>query len=173
MFKKIIQSALAIISIATLATLAFAQTIPYTFLTTPYAYDQTTFPANQLNNNFNYLAAYTNAQVAAITAAAWQIVTISGTAAVGQNYAVDTNTVGAITMTLPAPPSGSPTPYNSIKFLDAYNKFGTHALTINASGIAPINTLTNASAVFTGSTNGEEIACTYLNATIGYNCNIR
>jgi hypothetical protein len=60
-----------------------------------------------------------------------------------------------------------------MKFLDAANKFNTNNLTISASGVANINGLSGASAVVTAATQGGEVECTWLNSTIGYNCNAR
>jgi hypothetical protein len=60
-----------------------------------------------------------------------------------------------------------------MKFLDAANTFDSNNMTISASGVANINGLSGASAVVTATSAGGEIECSWLNSTIGYNCNAR
>ena len=166
--KSFIQGLFALVIAATVGiSLAPAGTIPQPFSTLPYVYDGV-FPAGMLNNDFQYTLNYTDA----ITPQAWQVVTASGAAAAGNNLAVNTASA-AITITLPAPSADAPSPVDNISLLDATNSFNTHNLTVNASGIAPINSLTGASAVVMNSTAGSVVECVYLNSTIGYNCNIR
>jgi len=145
---------------------ALAGNVPNYFSTTPYAYDGL-FPANQLNQNFAYSLIYTDA----ITPQNWQVVTASQVTAAGNRLAVNT-TSAAITITLPSPPATT-SPLTQVMMLDAARTFNTNNLTVNASGIAPLNSQTGASATFTGSTQGSEVTCTYLNSTIGYNCGVR
>ena len=150
---------------------AFAATVPNVLSQMPYSYGLGNFPAWQINQNNAYMLSYTDTSVSTVTPATWTIVTASGVAALGGNYAVNT-TSAAITMTLPAAPTTA-TPLNSMKFLDAANKFNTNNLTISASGVANINGLSGASAVVVASTAGGEVECTWLNTAIGYNCNAR
>jgi hypothetical protein len=165
--NKILQRVIMFAVGISIAIMAAAATVPNVLSQLPYAYGLGNFPAYQINQN----EAFTLSYVDAITPQTWQIVTASGVAALGGNYAVNT-TSAAITMTLPAVPTVA-SPLYSMKFLDAANKFNTNNLTISASGVANINGLSGASAVVTASTQGGEVECTWLNSTIGYNCNAR
>ncbi len=177
--KKIISRITVFAVMLGIMVAAFAATVPNPLSQLPYSYGLGNFPAWQINQNFTYALGYTDSTVATGTASAvsattpqpWVIVTASGVAALGSNNAVNT-TSAAITMTLPTPPTTS-IALNSIKFLDAANKFNTNNLTISASGVANINGLSGASAVVTATSAGGEIECSWLNSTIGYNCNAR
>jgi hypothetical protein len=158
---------IAFILLASITLAAYAATVPNILSQMPDVYGFGPFPAYQINQDFQYGLNYTDAS----TPQPWVIVTASGVAALGNNTAVNT-TAAAITMTLPTPPTTS-LAINSMKFLDAANTFNTHALTISASGVANINGLSGASAVVSSSTAGAEIECSWLNSTIGYNCNPR
>jgi len=169
--NKILQRVIMFAVGISIAIMAAAATVPNVLSQLPYSYGLGNFPAYQINQNNAYVLGYTDTSVAVVTPAPWTIIIASGVAALGGNYAVNT-TSAAITMTLPAAPTVA-TPLNSIKFLDAANKFNTNNLTISASGVANINGLSGASAVVTAATQGGEIECSWLNSTIGYNCNAR
>jgi hypothetical protein len=165
--KKLI----AFIILLAITLSAFAATVPNVLSQLPYSYGLGNFPAYQINQNEAYTLGYVDSSTAAITPQPWVIVAVSSVAALGGNYAVNT-AASAVTMTLPAPPTTSAA-LNSMKFLDASNTFNARNLTISASGVANINGLSGASAVVTASTAGGEVECSWLNSTIGYNCNAR
>jgi hypothetical protein len=162
--SKIFQRVILFAVTISIAMMAAAATVPNVLSQLPYTYGLGNFPAYQINQNEAYI-------LNRLEPAPWTIVTASGVAALGGNYAVSTS-AAAITMTLPTPPTVA-SPLYSMKFLDAQNKFNTNNLTISASGVANINGLSGASAVVTAATQGGEVECTWLNSTIGYNCNAR
>lgn len=167
--KKTIQCfiSLVIIGLTAIAALAVAAgQVPNPMVVMPNAYN-TAFPSVQLNQNFSYVLGYTDSAVAILAPQSWQVITASQVASAGNNLAVNT-AAAAITVTLPSPTNSSP--LNAINLIDATNTFNSHALTVAASGIANINSLSGASAVYSSSTQGALVRCVYLNSVIGYNC---
>ena len=91
----------------------------------------------------------------------WQSVkTADFTAVAGEGYFVDTNSVGAVTATLP----GSPSAGDTIAFKDYAANFGTNALTIARNG-NNIQGVANNSSI---STNRASIVLVYIDATKGW-----
>jgi len=91
----------------------------------------------------------------------WQSVkTADFNAVAGEGYFVDTNSVGAVTATLP----GSPSAGDTIAFKDYAGTFGTNALTIARNG-NNIQGVANDSEI---STNRASIVLVYIDATKGW-----
>ena len=91
----------------------------------------------------------------------WQTVkTADFNAVAGEGYFVDTNSVGAVTATLP----GSPSAGDTIAFKDYAANFGTNALTIARNG-NNIQGVANDSLI---STNRASIVLVYIDATKGW-----
>src|SRR6056300_686270 len=91
----------------------------------------------------------------------WQSVkTADFNAVAGEGYFVDTNSVGAVTATLP----GSPSAGDTIAFKDYAANFGTNALTIARNG-NNIQGVANDSEI---STNRASIVLVYIDATKGW-----
>ena len=91
----------------------------------------------------------------------WQTVkTTDFNAVAGEGYFVDTNSVGAVTATLP----GSPSAGDTIAFKDYAANFGTNALTIARNG-NNIQGVANNSEI---STNRASIVLVYIDATKGW-----
>ena len=91
----------------------------------------------------------------------WQAVkTADFNAVAGEGYFVDTNSVGAVTATLP----GSPSAGDTIAFKDYAANFGTNALTIARNG-NNIQGVANDSLI---STNRASIVLVYIDATKGW-----
>ena len=91
----------------------------------------------------------------------WQTVkTTDFNAVAGEGYFVDTNSVGAVTATLP----GSPSAGDTIAFKDYAANFGTNALTIARNG-NNIQGVANDSEI---STNRASIVLVYIDATKGW-----
>jgi hypothetical protein len=91
----------------------------------------------------------------------WQAVkTAAFNAVAGEGYFVDTNSVGAVTATLP----GSPSAGDTIAFKDYAANFGTNALTIARNG-NNIQGVANDSEI---STNRASIVLVYIDATKGW-----
>src|SRR6056300_49691 len=91
----------------------------------------------------------------------WQAVkTADFNAVAGEGYFVDTNSVGAVTATLP----GSPSAGDTIAFKDYAGTFGTNALTIARNG-NNIQGVANDSQI---STNRASVVLVYIDATKGW-----
>src|SRR5210317_1970933 len=91
----------------------------------------------------------------------WQAVkTADFNAVAGEGYFVDTNTVGAVTATLP----GSPSAGDTIAIKDYAGTFGTNALTIGRNG-NNIQGVANDSSI---STNRASLVLVYIDATKGW-----
>src|SRR6056300_1271880 len=91
----------------------------------------------------------------------WQSVkTADFNAVAGEGYFVDTNTVGAVTATLP----GSPSAGDTIAIKDYAGTFGTNALTIGRNG-NNIQGVANDSSI---STNRASLVLVYIDATKGW-----
>jgi hypothetical protein len=91
----------------------------------------------------------------------WQAVkTAAFNAVAGEGYFVDTDSVGAVTATLP----GSPSAGDTIAFKDYAANFGTNALTIARNG-NNIQGVANDSEI---STNRASIVLVYIDATKGW-----
>src|SRR6056300_1911935 len=91
----------------------------------------------------------------------WQAVkTADFNAVAGEGYFVDTNSVGAVTATLP----GSPSAGDTIAFKDYAANFGTNALTIARNG----NNIQGAANDSLISTNRASVVLVYIDATKGW-----
>ena len=162
--NKILQRVILLVVCLGLAAMAAAATVPNVLSQLPYAYGMGNFPAYQINQNNAYLLGYTDAAVATVTPAAWRVVAVSGVAASGGNYAVNTSSV-AVTITLPASAANA-----TVTLVDYAGTFGTHNLTVNAPSGVNLNGTSGSPASMTVSTNWAKWICVYLDSTIGYRC---